>query len=467
MEFLGRKDNQVKIRGFRVELGEIEHVLNQSEHLESAIVLAKDDQHGKKELIAYVVPLATFDKKTIVAYLESLLPNYMIPLAWVEMKSLPLNINGKIDRKALLNVAIPREAGRSYEEPTSRSEKIMTTIWQQVFGMEKLGINDNFFELGGHSIMAMQIMSRFEKETGTAFPATILFKNPTISSLLTSIEKEGVAEREWKSLIPIKPRGNKMPLYIVHGDGLYVLNFKDLAKYVADEQPLFGLQPPDLKEVDNTIETMADIARHYVDEILEHNPNGPYAIAGYSFGGYIAVEMVRQLTVLGKEVKMLGILDTDAENCFYNKPLRTIFRKKIRRQFPKLLWLIKSFFKHPSTTFNYQFNQFIKKTRSTGYSLGLIKKPKLDEVYTRIQLINQKHQAAFKAYHLLPFDNFVYLFKAKKRVYFVDDFKFLGWRKYAKKGVKVFDVPGDHETMLHQPNVTEFGRILQDALDNS
>lgn len=467
MEFLGRKDNQVKIRGFRVELGEIEHVLNQSEHLESAIVLAKDDQRGKKELIAYVVPLATFDKKTILAYLESLLPNYMIPLAWVEMQSLPLNINGKIDRKALLNVAIPREAGRSYEEPTSRSEKIMTTIWQQVFGMEKLGINDNFFELGGHSIMAMQIMSRFEKETGTAFPATILFKNPTISSLLASIEKEGVTEREWKSLIPIKPTGNKMPLYIVHGDGLYVLNFKDLAKYVADEQPLFGLQPPDLKEVDNTIESMADIAKHYVDEILEHNPNGPYAIAGYSFGGYIAVEMVRHLTALGKEVKMLGILDTDAENCFYNKPLHSIFLKKIRRQFPKMLWLIKSFFKHPSTTLNYQFNQLQKKLRKAGHSLGLIKKPKLDEVYTRIQLINKKHQIAFKAYHLLPFNNFVYLFKAKKRVYFVDDFKSLGWRKYAKKGVKVFDVPGDHETMLHQPNVIEFGRILQDALNNS
>lgn len=467
MEFLGRKDNQVKIRGFRVELGEIEHVLNQSEHLESAIVLAKDDQHGEKELIAYVVPLPTFEKKAIVTYLESLLPNYMIPLAWVEMQSLPLNVNGKIDRKALLDVVVPREASRSYTAPISPLEKIMTTIWQQVFGMEKLGTNDNFFELGGHSIMAMQIMSRFEKETGTAFLATILFKNPTISSLLASIEKEGVAEREWKSLIPIKPNGNKMPLYIVHGDGLYVLSFKDLAKYVDDEQPLFGLQPPDLKEVNNTIETMSDIARHYVDEILEHNPNGPYAIAGYSFGGYIAVEMVRQLTALGKEVKMLGILDTDAENHFYNKPLRAIFRKKISRQLPKLIWLIRSFFKHPSTALNYQFSLFLKRLRKTGYSLGLIKKPKLDEAYTRIQLINQKHQAAFKAYHLLPFDNFVHLFKAKKRVYFVDDFKYLGWRKYAKKGVKVFDVPGDHETMLHQPNVIEFGKTLQDALDNS
>jgi hypothetical protein len=169
----------------------------------------------------------------------------------------------------------------------------------------------------------------------------------------------------------------------------------------------------------------------------------------------------------GSNILPLTDVDTDAENCFYNKPLRLNYRKKIMRQFPKLLWLIKSFIKHPSTTLNYQIMLFLKKLRKTGYSLGLIKKRKLDDVYTRIQLINQKHQAAFKAYDLIPFNNSVYLFKAKKRVYFVDDFKYLGWQKYAQKGVKVFEVPGDHATMLQQPNVCEFGKTLQNALDNS
>ncbi|SMC94665.1 non-ribosomal peptide synthetase [Pedobacter nyackensis] len=465
MEFLGRKDNQVKIRGFRVELGEIEHMLNQYDQLESAIVLAKDDHYGKKELIGYAVANGTFNKDAIINYLKEKLPEYMVPLSWVEMQSFPLNINGKIDRKALLDLPVPEHIANAYTPPITDSEKIMTTIWQQVFDMEKVGTNDNFFELGGHSLMALQIMARFEKQTGTKFPAAILFKNPTISSLLGSVEKTDRA-KEWKSLVPIKSTGNKMPLYIVHGDGLYVLNFKDLAKHVDEEQPLFGLQPAELNDDDETIRTMADIARHYVREILEHNPNGPYAIAGYSFGGYVAIEMERQLTEMGKTVKMLGIFDTDAGNILYSKSWQITLLKKIGRQFPKLLWVGKSFLKDPSGTFQYQYYLLLKKIQQLGNKIGLTEEPKVDGIYDQIKVINEKHHMAFKSYSMQPFNNYVYLFKAKKRIYFVDDFKYLGWQKYAKKGVKVFDVPGDHATMLQQPNVSEFGKSLQDALNN-
>ncbi|PSL48037.1 amino acid adenylation domain-containing protein [Chitinophaga niastensis] len=465
MEFIGRKDNQVKIRGFRVELGEIENILYQGGQLESAVVLAKEDKDGKKDLIGYVVPKGTFDKHVIIDYLKAKLPDYMVPIIWVEMQSLPLNINGKIDRKALLNIEIPRQTAPLYTASLTQDEKIMTAIWQEVFGIEKIGTNDNFFELGGHSLMALQIMSRFENKTGIKLPAAILFKNPTIASLLTSIEKEN-ATTNWQSLIPIKPTGNKMPLYIIHGDGLYTFNFKELAKYVDDEQPLFGLQPWDLKEVSKATETMVDIAGHYVGEILEHNPNGPYAIAGYSFGGYVAVEMERQLTALGKEVKMLGIFDTDAENAIFNKSWHVKLPKKIMRQFPKFLWIIKSSIKDPSTTLNYQYNLFLKKMNGLGHRLGILKEPSVEGIYSQIRLINQKHHTAFKAYNIMPFNNFVYLFKAKSRINFVGDAKCLGWRKYAQKGVKVFDVPGDHVTMLQQPNVCEFGKKLQDALNN-
>ncbi|WP_214226451.1 amino acid adenylation domain-containing protein [Pedobacter sp. B4-66] len=466
MEFIGRKDNQVKIRGFRVELGEIEHVLHHFEHLESAVVLAKDNKDGKKELIAYVVPLQAFDKTAAIDHLKVKLPEYMIPSIWIELQSLPLNINGKIDRKALLNIEFqPQSENDSYTEPVTQLEKEMTAIWQQVFGIEKIGTSDNFFELGGHSLMALQIMSRFEKQTGIKLPAAALFKNPSIGPLLNSVSNEN-AEKKWKSLIPIKSTGNKMPLYIIHGDGLYVLSFKDLAKYIDKEQPLYGLQPADLNEVDNSIETMADIAKRYVAEILEHNPDGPYAIAGYSFGGYIAIEMQKQLKAMGKEIKMLGIFDTDAENNFYSKSLRVTLPKKIGRQFPKMIWMLKSFAKNPSAIVSYQYKLSVRRLHKLLNKLGLEKPVKTDEVFNQIRLIKQRHQNAFKAYTLQPFDNTVYLFKAKKRVYFVDDFKTLSWKKYAQKGVKIYDVPGDHATMLQYPNVAEFGRVLQDALNN-
>lgn len=466
MEFIGRKDNQVKINGFRVELGEIEHVLGQCNQLESAVVLAKDDKNGKKMLIGYVVAKNTFDKETVTEYLKAKLPEYMVPTLWVEMQNLPLNINGKIDRKALSDQDIPEQISRPYSPPLTDNEKVMANIWQEVFGMEKIGIHENFFELGGHSLMALQIMSRFEKQTGKKLSPATLFRNPTISSMLAPVAKTDSTSPNWKSLVPIKSTGNKIPLYIVHGSGLYVLNFKELANYVDKEQPLFGLQPAELNDAEITMTTLADLAGHYISEILEHNPNGPYAIAGYSFGGYVAVEMEKQLTEMGKEVKMLGIFDTNAENNFYNKSFKVTILKKIIRQFPKMIWISKSLIKNPADTIEYQYQLFVKKLHQFGKRIGVVEEPKTDAIYDQIKEINEKQHLALKSYNIQPFNNHVYLFKAKKRIYFVDDFKYLGWQKYATKGVKVFDVPGDHETMLHQPNVIEFGKKLQEALNN-
>ncbi|TKC64010.1 amino acid adenylation domain-containing protein [Pedobacter hiemivivus] len=465
MEFIGRKDDQVKIHGFRVELGEIEYLLNQYAYVKSAVVLAKKNNDGQKDLIGFIVPIDKFDKEAVIADLKLSLPDYMIPAIWIAVQKFPLNINGKIDRKALLDMEIPADVSRLHTKAVTPLEKTMASIWEEVFDIENIGVEDNFFELGGHSLMALQIMSHFERDTGLKLPAVRLFKYPTILSLLASISDADEVKKS-ESLIPIKPTGSKMPLYIIHGDGLYVLSFKDLAKYVDDEQPLYGLQPADLNGVNQNIKTMADIAGHYVDEIIDHNPNGPYAIAGYSFGGYVAIEMARQLAALGKEVKMLGIFDTDAENVFYNKSWRVKLARKIKRQVPKLLWILKSFIKAPFNTLSYQYNLFVKRMHELFYKLGLEKDPKNEGVYSHINAINQKHQEAFKAYNMESFNNKIYLFKAEKRVYFVDDFKYLGWNKYAKNGVKVFDVPGDHATMLHQPNVREFGEKLQEALNN-
>lgn len=465
MEFLGRNDGQVKIHGFRVELGEIEHVLNQSGDLKAAVVLAKMNRIGQKDLICYVVPVKEFDKNAVIDYLKLSLPEYMVPTFWVDLQELPLNINGKIDRKALLEIEIPEEVSKVHKPAVTPHEKIMVAIWQEVFGHDNIGVEDDFFELGGHSLMALHIMAHFESKTGIKLPVERLFKESTISSLLGSITDKD-EEKKSQSLIPIKTTGSKMPLYIIHGDGLYVLSFKDLAKYVDPEQPLYGLQPADLNGAHQQVETLVDIAGHYVNEIIEHNPNGPYAIAGYSFGGYVAIEMARQFSALGKEVKMLGIFDTDAENVFYVKSWRVKLPRKIKRQFPKLLWIFRSFIKDPSSTFNYQYHLFLNGIHKLMYKFGLRKDPKTEGVYSHISVINQKHQEAFKAYNLEPFNNLVYLFKAKNRVYFVDDIKSLSWGKYAMKGVKVFDVPGDHATMLHEPHAQEFGQKLQDALNN-
>lgn len=202
MEFLGRKDDQVKIRGFRVELGEIEHLLHQCEHLKCAVVLAKMNKHGQKELIGFVVPIGKFEKDGVIEALKLKLSDYMIPSIWVDMQNLPLTINGKIDRKALLDIEIP-EVARLPTKAVTPLEKTMTRIWKEIFGMGNIGTEDNFFELGGHSLMAIQIMAHFEKETGIKLPAVRLYRNPTVLSLLNSIGDNNV-EKKSQALVPKK-----------------------------------------------------------------------------------------------------------------------------------------------------------------------------------------------------------------------------------------------------------------------
>jgi thioesterase domain-containing protein/acyl carrier protein len=327
--------------------------------------------------------------------------------------------------------------------------------------VEKIGMRDNFFELGGHSLIAVQIITKVENETGNKLPLAIFFKYPTIEQQVASIEKNNTSSI-WKSLVPIKETGNKVPLYIVHGDGLNVLNFGDLARHVDEEQPVFGLQARGLDGIEQPMDDITEIARHYINEILEHNPAGPYAIGGYSFGGYVAIEMRKQLEAMGKKVKMLAIFDTNAINAIYNKNLSEKIFKKITRQVPKFFWFTRLFFRHPKTITLYQLTYLQRQF----YKMGLMKKPVSTGVYAQFDKINEKHLIAFKKYRLAPFDDRLYLFKSRIHIYFIDDQKYLGWAKYAKKGVLVYDVPGDHKTMFEPPNVKEFAGILQRALDS-
>lgn len=462
LEFLGRKDTQVKIRGYRVELGEIESVLNQCFMVNQAVVIARPDKEGNKLLIGYIVPEKTFDRKAIASYLKHKLPDYMIPALLTELEKFPQSSNGKIDRKALSDLEIPEQQHTDFQKPETENQRKVAGIWQEILGLEKVGIHDNFFELGGHSLIAVRMITRLEKEIGVKLPLAILFKYPTIDSLVSFIEKENKdLNTTWRSLVPIKAAGTKMPVYIIHGSGLNVLSFSDIAMYVDDDQPVFGLQAKGLNGIEEASDDMTEIAKAYVAEILEHNPSGPYAIAGYSFGGYVAVEIRNQLELMGKEVKMLAIFDTNAVDSGHYK-----LSTKIKRQFPKLIWFLKSLIQRPGPTLSYQ--QFLLRKSIKNISTKIMGSTKVEanDYYNRLEEINRKHWQAFRRYNLRPFNDVIYLFRAQERIYFVDDFKYLGWNKFAKKGVRVYEVSGDHRTMLLPPHAKKFAHALQEALDN-
>ena len=166
LEFLGRIDHQVKIRGFRIELAEIEHALTQHDSIKNSIVLAKENALGDKHLVAYVVidNVGKFEKneentvtlhhdliEALRYHLNQILPEYMVPSAFVLLESLPLTPNGKINRKALPEPDTVEQQA-VYVEPDSDTEKVLCDIWQDILGVEQVGITDNFFKLGGHSL---------------------------------------------------------------------------------------------------------------------------------------------------------------------------------------------------------------------------------------------------------------------------------------------------------------------------
>ncbi|MEM1319017.1 MAG: amino acid adenylation domain-containing protein [Bacteroidota bacterium] len=181
--FLGRIDDQVKIRGFRIELGEIETALLRHEHIKQAVVLARPDAKGSKQLVAYLVTQDAYDREVIRQYLRTQLPPYMVPALLVQLEELPLTANGKVDRKALPE---PDASALFYKEriaPQNETQQGLADIWQELLNIEELGIHDNFFELGGHSLLAARLSTHLQKQFGIRVPIKSLFEYTTIADL--------------------------------------------------------------------------------------------------------------------------------------------------------------------------------------------------------------------------------------------------------------------------------------------
>jgi len=183
MEYLGRIDNQVKIRGFRVELGEIENKLLTHEAVKETVVIARDDNAGSKYLCSYIVATKEIKISEIREHLLKALPDYMMPSYFIQLDELPLTVNGKINRKALPEPDGNITTGIEYVAPTNETEEKLAVIWQEVLGIEKVGINDNFFDLGGHSLNAANILTQIQKELNAAISYKMLFAMPNIKEI--------------------------------------------------------------------------------------------------------------------------------------------------------------------------------------------------------------------------------------------------------------------------------------------
>ncbi|MGB3656117.1 MAG: amino acid adenylation domain-containing protein [Rivularia sp. (in: cyanobacteria)] len=191
IEYIGRIDNQVKLRGFRIELGEIEAVIGQYPAVREAVVIIGENSANSQLIIAYVVveKEQTLLTDHLRSFVESELPNYMVPAAFITLEALPLTANGKVDRKALIVPDLTQISSSDIVPPSTPVETLLAGIWAEILGIEKIGINHNFFELGGHSLIATRVISQIRQVFQVELPLRYLFETPTIAGLAKEIEK--------------------------------------------------------------------------------------------------------------------------------------------------------------------------------------------------------------------------------------------------------------------------------------
>lgn len=307
IEYLGRVDHQVKIRGFRVELGEIESVLLSHPDVKEAVVTAKEDASGEKQLVAYYVLKVNGNdiEDSLRKSLKNRLPDYMIPSAFVLMDSFPLNPNKKIDLKALPppQYAIKKDS----REPKNDLERKLMHIWCGVLKREKVGVTENFFEIGGNSLLGMQLLHMIHKQLNVSLPLTSLFKSQTIESMAVHLHDK-VSIQEESSLVTIQAKGNLTPVFAIHPVGGTVFCYLPLSAQFGKEQPFYAFQQVSAGE------SIKKMASRYLKEIKTIQPEGPYYLLGWSMGGVIAMEMAHQLEQEKEKINRVILIDSYVPN---------------------------------------------------------------------------------------------------------------------------------------------------------
>ncbi|MDA7977562.1 MAG: amino acid adenylation domain-containing protein [Pirellulales bacterium] len=334
LEFVGRTDQQVKIRGVRIELGELEHALEQHADVQEAVITTHENDSAKR-LAAHVSigSGSSLTSEELLTWLRSRVMPAMLPSELHCRETMPLLPNGKIDRKALQrliedNHSAKRQSCEPQESdpvaqqgPRDRLELLVSELFREILSIASVRLNDDFFVLGGDSLQAMDLLARLETELGFAPSMPELMQSPTTSGLAKALAGR-IAESSpgdgrsaaWNPLVPLSPSGathppGARPLYCLHPGGGNALCFLDLAKHLAADRPVIGITARGLEPGQTPLETVDALATEYLAAIREHQPEGPYAICGWSFGGIVAFEVANRLIQAGEEIEHLGIID--------------------------------------------------------------------------------------------------------------------------------------------------------------
>lgn len=467
IEFLGRLDRQVKVRGFRIEPGEIEIALEKCEDILHSVVIVREDTAGDKRLVAYMVPAPgkPFDLEKVRGYLQDNLPAYMVPAALIAIDALPLTPNGKLDQQQLPSPDMGRPALTSaYQPPRDTFELLLVQIYEELLNVRPVGSGDDFFALGGHSLLAVRLMNEIQKRLHVAIPLSVIFQNGTISHLATLLREKNTTPPS--PLVAIRSAGTLPPLFLVHPANGQVACYYKLAKQLPADQPLYGLQDPDLYSKDLAEKTIEEMASSYLQAIRAVQAEGPYYLGGYSFGGVVAFEMAQQLLAAKQEVALLTIIDgappASEGSCLQPRAelLATIVGEAIRDSSGKTIQDVHE--ELESLSFEQQLEYAMILLRTANVNLLVMEKEWLRE---QVELFAQRLRAIHR-YRARVYPGRITLLRASERDALEDDPSEDGmlWQNFTRQPLDVRPVPGYHNTLLNEPYIHEFVAQLQSCL---
>jgi amino acid adenylation domain-containing protein len=504
VKFIGRVDRQVKIRGFRVELREIETALNEHAGVEQAVLLPPVESGANNRLVAFIKPGrgAETDVETLKAHLRKLLPSYMIPGAFVFVESMPLTANGKIDYEALSGCG-GAESLTVREPPRDEVELGLALIWQELLGVEWVGITDNFFDAGGHSLLAIQLFSRIEERFGQRLPLASLFEFGTVEQLARLLRREQVLKQS-SPLVLIR-KGAGQSLFFVHPAGGNVLCYYELARSLGEGLSFYGVQAAPAngnRSNENGVNgsgvngngvngngvngdgskenvSVTKMARRYLDAVTAASGSQVPVIGGWSMGALVAFEMGCLYARERGELPLIVVLDQvapgavdshiaavdslvavgDAHVAKDDEVSRLLsFSLKVSRLIGRDLGVNEAGL--AARTKEGRASLFLEKFKAAR----LVPEQTAVEDFQGFLEMMLEHNRVTAEYAPAVYPGKVLVLRADEPVAFEPELRAamgfggvrepdLGWQKITSQSVEVISVPGSHITMMARPNV--------------
>jgi amino acid adenylation domain-containing protein len=467
LEFLGRADDQIKINGVRVEPGEIEAALLSLPAIAAAVVTLYEGAASGRWLTAYLVPShgAMPETATVRAALERQLPKYMVPSSFVWLEAMPMTPNGKLDRKAL--PAPPREEAGfpAHHPPTTRLERELAGIWEDVLQTSPIGIHSNFFDLGGDSLALLSLFAAIEARFGRRLTVDVLMGGLTVAGLAQVLAADE-PQTTTNPVVALQPFGHLPPFFCVHGIDGDVMHLHRLAVHMGTDRPFFGLRrTPEATLTD----TISQIAARYVAAMLHQQPTGPFYLGGHSFGAMVAYEIGLQLMEQGHEIGLLAIIDQG----------RPGWRLTPRNAIPALYQILANIprrLRDQMASFEgddrfrelrrilWRWSKSVIGWRSDAAAMFDLSHFAPEQV-----LLFDAHLQALGDYrplHAIPRPVPIALFRASVPLLSqAAKGPTFGWNDLVKGEVQVHIVPGNHQSITAEPLVRQLAKALSSALD--